>query len=315
MLFSLTQLEYLIAVDRHHSFSKAAKNCFVTQPTLSMQIHKMEDMLGVILFDRSKQPIIPTDIGIKIIEQSKTILKESEKIEAMILEGQNEIAGTFHLGIIPTIAPYLLPYFLKKFQEKYPKVYLQIDELQTSQIIQFLKTDQIDGGILATPLEEKGIFEEPLYYEPFYAYLPPQHPLENRESLSVTDLPINDLLLLEEGHCFRDQALQVCNLRKTELNPQKTTFGTGNMEVLRTLVDQGFGVTLLPELMVYNNHTLLKKQSICAFQNPIPSREVSLIFSRDVAKQAIIHALKQTILEVLPKNLLEKQGKQILPIY
>jgi len=313
MLFTLSQLQYIVAVDIHRSFSAAAQHCFITQPTLSMQVHKMEDLLGVTLFDRSRQPIIPTEIGRKIIDQARITLQEGARIEEIASAEQGVISGTFHIGIIPTIAPYLLPRFLKKFQQRYPKVKLIIDELQTSQIIEYLSKDKLDAGLLATPLGEAKIVERPLYYETFMAYFPIGHPLQNQTDISMEQLSPQELLLLEEGHCFRDQALQLCQNRADEQQENKAIFGTGNLEVLKKLVDQGFGVTLLPELMILGSESLFKNR-LGKFQVPFPSREISIVYCRSFLKQNIIQAFGNIIQEVLPKELLSKEEKQVLEI-
>ncbi|PCI28366.1 MAG: DNA-binding transcriptional regulator OxyR [SAR324 cluster bacterium] len=313
MLFTLSQLEYIVAVDTYRSFSRAARHCFITQPTLSMQIQKMEDLLEVTLFDRSRQPILPTEIGRKIVDQAKLILQESIRLEEIATMEKGEVSGEFHLGVIPTIAPYLLPRFLREFQEQYPKVQLTIDELQTSQIIEYLGNDKLDAGILATPLGESKIIEKPLYYESFLAYFPPDHSLLSESVLSIQQLAPNELLLLEEGHCFRDQALQLCHRRSKEQKGMKAIFGTGNLEVLKKLVDQGFGVTLLPELMIEGSESSYEGR-LARFESPTPSREISLVYSRTFLKQTIIQAFIEIIKKALPEEMLTKDGKQILSV-
>jgi LysR family transcriptional regulator, hydrogen peroxide-inducible genes activator len=174
---TLTQLSYVTAVAQTRNFGLAAKTCFISQPTLSMQIQKLEDDLEVTLFDRSKKPVEPTAIGQRIIEQAQVVLQEAKRIEELIKEEKGEISGEFKLGIIPTLAPYLLPLFLKNFTTVYPAVNLIVEEMQTQKIIKMLKEDKIDGGILVTPLNHKGIVEWPIFNDPFLAYLAPKHPL------------------------------------------------------------------------------------------------------------------------------------------
>ena len=208
---TITQLNYIIAVDTHRHFARAAESCFVTQPTLSMQIHKLEEELGVTIFDRSRKPLQPTDIGVQILEQARIIITEERRIEEIIQLHKGEIAGDFKLAIIPTVASTLLPRFLKCFISQYPKVNLQIEELQTKVILERLKNGLLDAAILATPLSQDGIMEKPLYYEPFMAYTPMDHRLFKEKFLDNSDLDVNDILLLHEGHCFRDSVINLCS--------------------------------------------------------------------------------------------------------
>ena len=200
---TITQLHYIIAVDTHRHFGRAAEACFITQPTLSMQIQKLEDELGVILFDRQKHPIEPTPLGVSIISQARVVVHEAEKLEQQAQAATGEIKGTFRLGIIPTISPNLLYRFISRFKNELQEVHLIVEELQTQQIISALRKGTLDAGILATPLDERGIKEIPLYYEPFMAFVPEGHRLEKDEFVLSSELDLNDLLLLNEGHCFR----------------------------------------------------------------------------------------------------------------
>lgn len=211
---TLTQLEYIVEVAKKQSFGLAAQSCFVTQPTISMQINKLEEELGVILFDRSKKPVQLTPIGRKIIQQARLALQEVSRIEELVHIEKGEVEGELKLGVIPTLAPYLLPLFLETFVKKYPKVDLIIEELQTQSIIDKLKEDSLDAGILVTPLNIKGIAEKHLFYEPFIVYIPAQHPLHKLEKFSEKDLSLSDIWLLNEGHCFREQAMDLCKKRK-----------------------------------------------------------------------------------------------------
>ncbi|MFQ5717072.1 MAG: LysR substrate-binding domain-containing protein, partial [Nitrospinales bacterium] len=241
---TLTQLSYIAAVAQTRNFGLAAKACFVSQPTLSMQIHKLEEELGAILFDRSKRPVEPTAIGRRVVCQARLALQEVLRIEEMIKEERGEVSGEFRLGIIPTLAPYLLPLFLESFTQTYPKVNLIVEELQTRQIIERLGDDAINAGILATPLNCRGIIERPLFYEPFVVYLAPGHPYRSLAKVSENDLSLNDVWLLNEGHCFRDQAIKLCKRARDKGGEKKNlTFESGNLETLRRLVDKKFGYT------------------------------------------------------------------------
>jgi LysR family transcriptional regulator, hydrogen peroxide-inducible genes activator len=229
---TLTQLSYIVAVDKYRHFATAAEKSFVTQPTLSMQIHKLEDQLGITIFDRSKSPVVPTEIGEKVIEQAKIILKESKQITDIANFKENELSGTFKVGIIPTVAPYLVPLFLRSFVKKYPKINLIFEELLTSEVIEKLGNDQLDAGIIATPTDQSFIYTEDLFVEPFLGYLSHSHPLADRKKLSVGDLDLTNIWLLNEGHCFRDQTVKLCR-EANKNNRSAIEFKSGNLETLK----------------------------------------------------------------------------------
>lgn len=213
---NLQQLEYIIAIDKYRHFVKAAEACFVTQATLSMMIKKLEEELEVKIFDRSKQPVVPTDIGEKIILQAKITLQHAQKIKELINEEQDKISGELRIGIIPTLAPYLLPLFLPSYLKNYPLVKIQISELTTEEIVQRLERNEIDAGILATPLENKILIEKPLFYEQFVVYASKEEQFRNKKYLLAEDIDVNRLWLLEEGHCLRSQVINLCELKSKE---------------------------------------------------------------------------------------------------
>lgn len=309
---SLTQLEYAVALDTYRNFNQAARSCLVTQPTLSMQVQKLEDTLGVIIFDRSRSPVVPTPIGEKIIEQARLVLRESLLIKDIAESDQSEVSGEIKLGILPTIAPYLVPLFLKEFMASYPKVNLSINELQTDQILDMVARDQIDAGILATPLSRQGINELPLYYEPFVAYLPADHPLNAFDKLPMGEIPFEELLLLEKGHCFRNQALQICAHDVVHNNKHQASFVSGSLEMLLKLAEQGFGITLLPELMLLGWEK--RTDQVKYFAEPVPTREISLVYSRTYLKRSIMDAVTDSIRKSVPKSMLKKSGSVLKPI-
>jgi len=301
---TLTQLSYITAVSQTRNFGLAAKTCFISQPTLSMQIQKLEEELGVTLFDRSKKPVEPTTIGKQIVEQAQIVLQEAFRIEEIIKAERGEISGEFKLGIIPTLAPYLLPLFLEKFTTRYPGVNLIVEELQTRQIIEKLKEDEIDSGILVTPLNIKGIIEQPVFNEPFMVYLAPNHPLLSLSRVSDKDLNLDDIWLLNEGHCFRDQAIEICKkARGKGIKHKNLIFESGNLETLKRLVDKKFGFTLLPSLAIFGMPAREQKKKIRCFKSPVPTREVSLAYSRAFLKKSIIEALYNEIVYSLPNEL------------
>ena len=307
---SLTQLTYIVAVAQTRNFVKAAKSCFISQPTLSMQIQKLEEELGVILFDRSKKPVELTLIGQKVVEQSQKVLQEACRIEELIKEEMGEISGDFKLGIIPTLAPYLLPLFLENFTKSYPKVNLIVEELQTQQIIRMLWRDKIDAGILVTPLNSKGIIEQPLFNDPFVVYLNKNHPLYKFKKVSDKDLTLEDLWLLNEGHCFREQAISICKkLIGKNLKRPNLEFESGNLETLKRLVDKNFGYTMVPSLAIMEMAQTEIKKKVRFFKPPVPTREVSIVYSRSYLKKSIIEALQQSIVASLPNELKSKKNK------
>ncbi len=290
---TITQLKYVLAVAEYKNFTAASEQCFVTQPTLSMQIQKLEDELEVIIFNRKKKPIELTPIGLKIIEQAKVIIDESNRISDIVDQQKGFVGGEFKLGVIPTIMPSLLPLFLKTFIKKYPKINLIIEELTTEDIIKKLSDGYLDAAIAATPLETESIKERVLYYEPFVGFLNEDHRLFTKDKLNVEDLDIEDILLLEDGHCFKDNILNFCNAYKNE-NHNHFTLESGSFETLIKLTKEGLGMTLLP----YLNSLDLKeedKKYVKQFNTPSPSREVSLIYHKSQLKIQLIEALKSTI--------------------
>lgn len=306
---TITQLQYVLAVAEYKNFTLAAEKCFVTQPTLSMQIQKVEEELGIQIFDRSKKPIQLTEIGQKIVNQAKNIVNEADRIQDIVDQQKGFIGGEFRLGIIPTIMPTLLPMFLNNFIKKYPKVKLIIEELTTQDIITKLNNGHIDAAIAATPLNEEKIKEIVLYFEPFVAYIPENNANYNKKEIEVADLNIDEILLLQDGHCFRDGILNLC---KNTSNPDKNHFQleSGSFETLIKLANEGLGITLLPYL---HTHDLNEKDQakLRHFKEPKPAREVSLIYPKNELKIHIIDALRATIAGVV-KGAIAFQNVQII---
>lgn len=300
---TITQLQYLIAVDEEKHFGRAAEKCAVSQPSLSTQIQKVEEELDLVIFDRSQKPIMVTEEGRAIIDQARATLKEHKKLFALAQGSSIEPKGDFHLGIIPTLAPYIVPLFLGKFSKDFPDVRLKISELQTDDILKQLKNDDVDAGLLVTPLNDESLIERHLFYEPFYAYISEGHNLLDKDKLSQEDLLDEDLWLLEEGHCFREQMLKICSLRHSNRVLPNVEFASGSLETLRKLVKRSKGYTLLPELAVDDLGKKEAEKHLRSFNSPVPTREVSLIHSRSFLKERIISALEDVIVEELPKNL------------
>ena len=309
---TITQLKYVLSVAEYRNFTVAAEHSFVTQPTLSMQIQKLEEELDVQIFNRSKKPIELTELGEKIVEQAKVIVDESNRIVDIVHQQKGFIGGDFKLGIIPTIMPTLLPMFLNNFTKKYPKVKLIIEELTTEEIIRKLSDGHIDAAIAATPLENEAIKERPLYYEPFVGLVPQNHRLFSEPNINADELEIEDILLLEDGHCFKDSVINLCRNRKAD-NKKGFQLESGSFDTLIKLAKEGMGMTLLPYLhsldLSEQDRRLLKE-----FQTPPPAREVSLIYHKSQLKMQLIEALKKTIDGVVRGAISFSDVKIISPI-
>lgn len=310
---TIVQLEYIVAVDTYRSFVVAAERCFVTQPTLSMQVQKLEDTLGVKLFDRSKQPVTPTEIGVDIIQQARVLLAESEKIKEIISDRQRELSGELKVGIIPTISPYILPKVIKGFIERYPQVKLIVWEQTTEQIIQQLKLGTLDCGILSTPLRESALREIPVFYENFVAYASKNSKLSKKKNITPDDIDMEEIWVLNEGHCMREQVLNICQRRKSTQGFQHFEYNTGSVETLKRMVEQNNGATILPELALAD---MSEKQMerVHYFKSPEPAREVSIVIQKNFLKRRMIEALKNEILELVPKRMRSKKKKEVMEI-
>lgn len=308
---TIVQLEYIVAVDTYRSFVMAAEKCFVTQPTLSMQVQKLEETLGIKIFDRTRQPVMPTEIGVEVLSQARKVLQESYKINELINERKSEISGELRIGVIPTIAPYLLPKVLGSFMEKYPKVKLSISELTTENIIQKLKTGLLDCGIMATPLDESSLVERPVYYENFVSYVSKDSPVFKKKTLHISDLDIDDLWLLNEGHCMRNQVLNICKHKKA--HDQNLEYNTGSIETLIRMVDLNKGMTILPELGL-QEFSVKQLDKVRYFKSPEPSREISIVTHTNFIKKRTIDALEEEILNSVPKRMKSKKKKEIIDI-
>ncbi len=308
--FTLTQMEYVLAVHRFGHFAKAAKACFVTQPTLSMQIQKLEESIGAVIFDRSKKPILLTPLGEKLIEGMQKVVSEAKSLEHIVLEESSEqIHGELTVGVIPTIAPYLLPRLFTKLQKNFPELNLKIHEMQTSRIIEALANDEIDLGILAIPLKLPKIIEVPLYHETFSVLCHRKHPLASLKKVNYEQLNADDIWLLEEGHCLRHQILDVCSFRGKKR--RKIEFESGSLETLKNLVNTSGGYTLVPQLATDSTGSQTK---IVEFEKPVPSRVVGFALRREHHKAKLVGALKEAILDSLPEEVRATRSKNLTVI-
>ena len=307
---TLTQLEYLIAVDTYRHFNAAAEACFITQPTLSMQLQKLEEELGVKIFDRSRVPVVPTDIGKKVITQARIAVRESKAITEVIAQQKDVVQGELRIGIIPTLAPYLIPLFLHKFSQAYPLVKIRITEEITDQIIEDIRTNKLDAGILVTPLQDSSIKEEPLFYEELFAYVSNKNTLYKKRYILSKDINPDELYLLEEGHCFRSQIMSLCELKHAS-SMSNIEYEAGSIETLMRLIEKTNGITIVPELATLG---LDKKQQLKLrkLKDPHPAREVSLVTHRDYVKQKLLQALRKQIISVIPAHMLKSKNKQVV---
>ncbi|MFD2514600.1 hydrogen peroxide-inducible genes activator [Pontibacter locisalis] len=312
---TLIQLEYLLAVDTYRHFATAAEHCFITQPTLSMQLQKLEDELGVLLFDRSRVPVRPTEIGKEIIAQARVVVSESKKIQDIVQGQKQELSGELRIGVIPTLAPYLIPLFITSFLDKHPNVRVVVQELLTDQITEKLKHEQLDVGLLVTPLDDKSIKELPLFYESFVTYINPKHPLAKHASIKPEQLDMDELWVLNEGHCFRSQVLNICNRSSSGGSEQTNNldYRSGSLETLKRIVETQHGLTLLPELSVLEMPEN-KRQLVHPFHEPQPLREVSMVVHRSFLKKKLIEALQQEIIASLPHSIRNRKKEQVVPV-
>lgn len=309
-LMNLQQLEYIVAVDNWRHFATAAEKCFVTQPTLSMMIRKLEEELDVQIFDRSRQPVVPTEAGELIIAQARAVLSEASRMKELVNELRGEIAGEVSIGIIPTLAPYLLPLFLPSFLEHFPQVRVKILENTTEQIIEKLKHNALDAGILATPLNDQAILENPLFYEQFVAYSSKRESILEKHFILQEDIDVNKLWLLEEGHCLRSQVMNLCALRPSSLDGRQLEYEAGSIETLKKMVDVNQGITIIPELALRGMEKKELEQ-VRYFQAPAPVREISLVTYRLFNKRRIIDALCEHILAAVPEEMKDYQRGEI----
>ena len=309
---NIQQLEYIIAVDNHRHFAKAAEASFVTQPTLSMMIQKLEDELSVKIFDRSQLPVQPTPIGVQIINQARVIVSQVKQIKEIVQEEKGIMQGVFKLGIIPTISPYLLPKLMQVHNDKGYDILLVIEETTTNQIVEKILSGALDGAILATPLKNDKIVEYPIYYERFYAYVSPQETsLYAKKELDEEDLNINRLWLLDEVHCFRSQILRICNMRRRKSSHSLFSYEAGSIGTLINIVDENSGLTIIPEMAIAELNDKQKK-NVRPLKGISPVREISLITRREFLRERVLEIITSEIKESVPKELLNKDLKKFV---
>lgn len=313
--FTLTQIEYVLAVHRLGHFAKAAAACHVTQPTLSMQILKLEQDLGVKIFDRSKKPILTTDIGEKLIEQMKLIHFEAKKMGDIVSSSSAKVpAGALTVGVIPTVAPYVLPRLIQRLNKGTISLHLTIHEMQTHQVLDALQNDTIDVGLLATPVHAPKIFEYPLFYEPFWILCFHQHEFARLKKIRYSQLKADQMWLLSEGHCLRHQILDICSGRTSPASDERPVqFESGSLETIKRLIASVGGYTLLPQLAA--DH-LGSRLSVVPFERPIPARQIGLVYRREHYKADLIESLGESIIASIPVEVraLRQKDLDVIPV-
>jgi LysR family hydrogen peroxide-inducible transcriptional activator len=289
---TLTQMRYAVAIAEAGNFRVAAAACHVSQSGLSMQVQKLEELLGQVLFDRSKKPVLVTPAGEPALSQMRAILRETERLGQIVAEGDTP-SGRYRLGVIPTLSPTVIPLFLGPFIRGYPEVELVVEELKTSEIIARLRADTLDAGLLATPLDTPGIAEKVLGVETMHAYLPPGDPLAKRSEIAQAELCDRTLWVMPEGHCFRSQVLSYCRARPRE--ESSVRFESGSFETLIRLVDDGLGATVLPDLVVRALPLARRKRQARPLVSPAPVREIGLVTSRTDLRRQVTEVLERMI--------------------
>jgi len=299
----IQQLKYIIALDEHRHFVRAAEYCKVSQSTLSSMIQKLEEELDVQIFDRNAHPIKPTLLGETLIAQARDVVSRINYIKESVISEKTNDLGNINMGIIPTIAPYILPDFIKKISNTNIKI--NISETKTETIIEELKKGEIDFALLATPLDEEDILEIPIYYERFVAYISPNDPLFINKNIESSEIPTNNLWLLQEGHCFRSQILNICNNK----DQKNTIYEAGSINTLINIVDTNGGFTVIPELHI-NLLSDSQKNYIRDIINPEPVREISIIIRNDFVREKILNVIINIIKEIIPEHMLNERLKK-----
>lgn len=305
---TLQQLEYILAVNNLRHFGRAAEYCHVTQPTLSAMIQKLEEELGVRLFNRNVQPIEPTSVGLKVIEQAKQVLKKTQQIKEIVDEEQGSINGTFRIGVLPTIAPYLLPRFYLNFMKLYPNLDIRVIEMKISGIETALDSGELDAAIIATQPENKNLKVESLYFEEFFGYVSTQEPIFKEKVIRTSDIKGKHLWLLDEGHCFRDQLVKFCHLEGLQ---SRVAYRLGSMETFMRMVESGQGITIIPELALDQLNTC-QQELVRPFAMPRPTREVRIVTKRDFVRHTLLDLFIKEIKSAIPEKMFSTDNTQYL---
>jgi len=296
---TLTELKYIVAVAREKHFGHAAEACFVAQPTLSVAIKKLEDELGVVIFERGGTEISMTPLGAQIVAQAERVLEQTAAIKEIAKQNKDPLAGPLRLGVIYTIAPYLLPPLVKTMIERVPQMPLVLQENFTTRLIELLRQGELDAAIMALPFADQGLVVQPLYDEPFVVALPKHHPWSDRPTIKAEDLKSETMLLLGNGHCFRDQVLEVCpemSRFSTSGDGIARTFEGSSLETIRHMVASGIGITVLPKASVPDMQSRDGMLRYVPFAEPSPSRRVVIAWRKSFTRRPAIEAIRDAVL-------------------
>ncbi len=310
---TLQQFQYMVAIDTHRHFARAAEACFVTQPTLSSMVKKLEEELGVVLFDRSKSPVVPTAEGVALVAQARVVLKEVQALKEMADASRDEHAGELRIGMIPTLAPYLLPLFLGELLRKHPALNVSVEELTTETIIEHLERGQLDVGVLATPLGVPGLKEEPLFNERFLLYVSPEEGIGKKHYVLPSEIHPDRLWLLEEGHCLRSQVMDLCELRERSEGLGRFSYVSGSIEALMRMVDVQGGLTVVPELATIGMGPA-QRARLREFRSPVPVREIGMVTYRHSVKERLQGLLRDSVLAGVTSHLRQVRSPRIMPV-
>lgn len=308
---TIEQLEYALAVFQHGTFVKAAAHSFVTQPALTIQIKNLEEELGITIFDRSKKPVLVTEEGKIFLEKAQYIVMGIRDLQLVSEQLHKDFKGEVKLGVIITLAPYLVPLFVNQLNEKYPDIHLQVIELTTEDIIDRIKTGELDAGIIATPVHGKGMNTEVLFYEKFFFYVTEQHPLFARHEIRLEEIPLDDIWLLSEGNCFRNQVNDICKIEKPAYSKRAFSYTSSSIESLKRIVEHKGGLTVIPELATLNISEE-KEKMIKSVAGPQPVREISLVTNRAYVKRKLLDKVKEVIWQNLPSSMRSADHKMVV---
>ena len=306
---TILQLEYILAVDQCRHFAKAAEFCRVTQPTLSMMIQKLEDELGIKLFDRSVQPVKPTAAGVKVIAQARSVLHQAALIKDIVKEEEQSLKGAFRLAVLPTIAPYLLPRFLQHLAEQHKELDIRIQEMQTAPTLAALQNGEIDAAIIANEPLESNLEGTLLFYEEFFCYVSKKEAVYRKNLIRTADISDERLWLLDEGHCFRDQLMRFCQREQVKLH--QAAYHLGSLETFMHMVESGYGMTFIPELATLQLCPE-QKDLVRTFAIPRPTREIYFVTRKDFVRFALSKLLIEHVRESVPKEMLHLKAGQKL---
>ena len=307
---TLQQLEYILAVARYGHFGRAAEACNVTQPTLSAMIGKLEEEIGAKLFDRNRQPICPTPVGERVVQQAREVLEQADSIKDIVLEEKQSLGGVFRVGILPTIAPYLLPRFFPQMMKKYPTLDIRVREMKTYQIKDALLQGDIDAGILATIEGLEEYEQTTLFYEKYIGYVSREDALFKKEMIRTADVAASrELWLLDEGHCFRDQMVRFCQMKSSQTS--QLAYNLGSMETFMRMVESGMGITFIPELAEMQLSDP-QKELVRPFAIPVPTRELILITNKNFIRLTLLETVVKDIQASVPKSMLKLGAGQVL---